>query len=438
MKKTGSKRIRPAAVMACLGFLGLHGGAAHAQVGSLLIQPAIPYDYDRGRNISVAERARPDYDPLGIPVGGFIALPRIDAGIGASNNIYLSSLDKQGDAYALLAPSVQLNSDWSRHQLSLSTGGRFRRYFDNVPRNQNEWFVNGLGRVDLGSSYALTLEGQLARTQEEPFSGDTESTIAALSSYRRNYVSARGEYRNGRIRGVLSYDYQHFAFSTIETSSGASISQANRDRDISRIAGQLEYALSPSLAVYGQLNYLTTDYDTDLSPGVANRDSTSLRAIAGISVDISGFFRGQIGAGYSERNYKSPLYRDVSGLSVEGQLEYFPTELTTFTLSMRRAIEDSNVGVTSAYFDNRISLRVDHELLSNLILTGSVDYARQNYIGLPDKDNIWKLRASGRYLMTRTFSLQPDFSYSRRARFGGSSNFSLDELAGVITAIIRY
>lgn len=411
--------------------------AAAAQIETTLIQPAIPQDYDRGRNVSVLERPRPDYDPLGIRSGSVVIRPSIELGGGATDNAFLSSTDRRSDVFALVAPTVRAESDWNRHALLGAAGGRFRRYASDSRRNQDEWFLSGLGRLELGRSYSVTAEAQAARTQEEPFTGETTTDLAALSAYKRSFLSVRGQYRDGRVRALLSADHQFFNFSSLQPPTGPRLSQANRDRTIGRLAGQVEYALSPSTAVYGQLVRSDIDYSSLLAPGVANRDSEGYRAIAGLSLDISGFFRGVVGVGYTRRDYRSPLYKDASGLSAEARIEYFPTELTTVTINLRRVLEDSNIGIASAFFDNRAGLRVDHELLRNLLLNTGLERARQTYVGSPARDDIWRVRAGARYLSSRTLTLDGLISYGNRQRRGEVSDFRVRELAGLISVTFR-
>ena len=319
----------------------------------------------------------------------------------------------------------------------LSGGARLRRYFDFPRRNQDEWFFKGLGRLDLGTDLSVTAEGQADRTQEEPFTGEARSDIAALSSYRRNFGAIRGQYQVGRIRTILAFDHQDYSFNNLDLADGSFVDQRNRNRSIERVSGQFEYGFTPTTAAYLQASYESTDYATPLAPGIANRDSTGFRTIAGLSVDTTGLFRGIVGIGYTSRDYNSPLYKDVSGVSAEARLEYFESELTTFTLDLRRVIEDSNIGVTSAYFDTRVSLRADHELLRQLILSLTGEYATQDYIDSPDNSSIEQGRFSARYLASRALNIVADLSFAHRDEFLGGDRFSLRELAGGVSLVLR-
>ncbi len=409
-----------------------------AQSDTPLLETAIPLDYDRGRNVSVEERVRPDYDPLGIQRGSIILFPRLDAGIGASDNIFVTQSGRIGDIYGYLAPSMRAETDWSANQVIIDGGARIERFPDHGLRDQTEWDVKALGRLDINRDVSVTGETQISRNQEQPFSGDATANVAVLSSYRRNQAQLRAEYNRDELREVISYDYQNFDFLPLLLTTGGSADQTNRNRHIHRLAVQTEYALSPSTALYGQGSYTWTVYQIDIAPGVANRDSTGWRLIGGLSLDLSGFFRGNIGVGYVRRTYKaSAIYPVVSGFSAEARIEYFPNDANTFKLNLHRVIEDSNITSSSGYFSNLASIGLDHELRNNIIVSVSGQYLRNDYIGVDDHDNIWRGAGGVTYLLNHELRLRADFSYASQHRFGGSNVFRVDEASGRLTLIIQ-
>ncbi|WP_428334209.1 outer membrane beta-barrel protein [Novosphingobium sp.] len=408
------------------------------QSDSPLLESAIPLDFDRGRNVSVQERVRPDYDPLGIQRGSIILFPRVDVGIGASDNIFVTQSGRIADIYAYLAPSLRAETDWNTNQIIVEGGAKFEKFPDHSLRDQTEWFFKALGRLDVSSEIAITAETQITRNQEQPFSGDATANVAVLSSYRRDEAGLRAEWNHDQFREVVSYNYENFHFFSLELTDGARASQMNRNRDIQRVAAQSEYALSPSTAIYAQGTYSWTGYETDVAPGIPNRDSTGWRLIGGLSFDLSGFFRGNIGLGYVRRTYRdSAIYPVVAGLSAEAKLEYFPDDANTFKLNVRRVIEDANITQSSGYFNNLASIGLDHELRTNIILSASGQYLRNNYIGIVEHDNIWRAVGGATYLLNHEFRLRADLSYSNQHRIGATDSFRVDEVAGRLTLIIQ-
>lgn len=410
---------------------------ARAQSETLLLQPSIPPDFDRDRNVSVTERPRPDYDPLGWRVGSFVVLPQAQVGVGYSNNIYLGSDNKVDAPYIFVSPSFRATSDWDRHLVQLRGSATIRRFIGEPARNEDVFSIGGTGRYDFSTDTAVTLEGQFARQFESPLSGEIETDNSALSHYDTGTIALRGEYRAGQVRAVLALDHSAFDFATIKFPDGTERDQSFRDRKIDRVTGQLQYAFTPSTGVYGQLSYGRTSYDTPFIGGVANRDSNGVRALAGLNVDITGLLRGIVGVGYLWRNYDSPLYRDARGFSAEARLEYFFSPLTTFTLTARRVIEDSSLGTVDAYFDNRLGLRVDHELLQNLILYSQAEVALQDYIGTTRKNDIYRFTGGGRYLASRTFGIEAGLSYGKRTTNAVEFGRNYDEFRVQVALIIQ-
>ncbi|MFW2831108.1 outer membrane beta-barrel protein [Sphingomonas sp. ID0503] len=406
----------------------------HAQqAGELITVPAVPYGYDRGRNVAVADRPRPDYDALGIRAGGFMLYPRVEAGIGGSDNVYLSEGKKTGDLYGIVSPSLRAQSNWSRHSLSASAAGGFRRFFDETPRNEDTWRGSVRTRLDIGTAMTLSVEGQAGRVFETPFSGEVDANIAALSKYDYATASVRGQYSLGRTRLSLGYTRDDYSFRPIKFTDGTRFSQASRDRTIDNVTGQVDFALSPSASVYAKLNYENITYDVPLAAGIPKRSSQGYRAIGGLSVDLASFLRGTIGLGYTVRDFKSEAYDAVRGLSAEAEVEYFYSDLTTVTLRASRKIEDATLFSNSAFFDTRGGVRVDHELLRNLILNLGGEYSHQSYKGVDRTNDIYRISGGGKYLVSRSAFLSAAGTYSNRKSEDVLGRDTLGELRGEVT-----
>lgn len=397
------------------------GGVARAQDSqTLLIQPALPDDFDRGRNISVLQRERPDYDPLGIPVGSFIALPQINLGVGYSDNLYYSDGGKTGDGYVDITPSFLVKSNWSRHEVRLRGDATLERYFTQGARNQTPYDFGALANLELGSSLVVTPEAQISHQFETPFSGETAASTSVLSSYERKYASLRTEYTAGQTKLTAAIDDTNYQFDNVEFRDGTFRDQSDRDRNIVRATGQAQFAFTPSVAVYGQFGYARTIYDRDLLTGQPSRNSNGYRMIAGFNFDLSGLLRGTLGAGYVKRDFLSSFYRNIGGFSAEAKIEYFPSELTTFTLMARRVIEDSTLSNNSGFFDTRASLRVDHELLRNLLLHLTGEYAHQDYVDTDAQGDTYRFSGGAVFLSSNWLSFNLDMSYTGRSTSGSS------------------
>lgn len=406
---------RPALTMLALAIVAVPR-VSHAQDG-LIVQPAIPQGFDRDRNISVTSRPRPSYTPTGVHVGGLMFFPSLETAGGATSNAYLSQQNEVAAPYVTVEPSLRVNSIWSRHSLQLNASALLRNYVGESRRNERQWNLGGRGEVELGRALVITGEASASQSFENQFSGEVDSTIAALSRFRRDFAALRGEYTSGRFRGFVVADYADFRFSDIRLNDGAYRDQSARDRNVSRVTGQVEYARTPSVSLFGQLGYTGTTFD---GARAAPLDSDAGRVVGGINIDLAGRMRGTLGVGYSVRDYRTAGFRTIKGLVAEARVELFPTERFTITTGARRTIEDSTFGnlVPQPFWDNRLSLGGDYELLKNLILSASGEYALQTFIGQDRKNSTYRLAGRARYLVSRRVTLDGSVTYTDRSQTG--------------------
>lgn len=432
----GMAVLRAAGLIACASGMML-AGSAHAQNATTLIRPAIKADYTRDRNESVAERPHPDFDAIGMRFGSFIVNPSATLTIGASNNIYTDDSNKKSDTYAILAPYARVSSDWSNHQLSIEAAGEIRRQAKEKLRDQNGWYINGSGDVDVTSEFTIKAQGQLGRSYESPFSGDVATEATVLSNYLRKAATLTGTYSAGRGRMIVNYDITSFDFNTIRFADGSSRNQDFRNRVINRAAVQGEYALSPSVSLYTQINVDSTRYSVPFIATTAPLTSKGYSIIGGTSFDLAGVMRGSIGLGYSARNFQSPIFQDAKGLSMQAQAEFFPSPITTLTVAVQRQIQDSSLGSSSAFFDNRASVKVDHELLENLILTTNAAFVRQKSVTTGAYTDTVQYGASGRYQATRALSIAANVDYGQAVPNGTGVGRTYHEFRAGISIRIR-
>lgn len=427
---------RPALVLAAVVTAGAPA-AARAQDG-LIVQPVIPQGFDRDRNVSVDSRPRPSYTPTGVHVGGLMFFPRLRTSAGATSNAYLTRQDETQALYASLEPSLRVSSLWSRHSLQIDASGLLRNYLGESRRNERRWNLGTRGEVELGRALTVTGEASASQSFENQFSGEVDSDVAALSRFRRDFLSLRGEYTSGRMRAFLLADYTDFRFAPVRLTNGTVRNQENRNRNVSRLTGQFEYARTPSVSIFAQLGYTGTTFDGRVA-GIGALDSDAGRAIAGLNVDLAGRARGTISAGYSIRDYRTAGSGTVTGLIAEARVELFPTERFTITTGARRTIEEATFGnlTPRPFWDNRLTLGGDYELLNNLILSADGEYALQTFVNEDRKNSTYRLATSARYLISRRMTLEGSLSYSDRDS-RGIQNGNNDAGEGRIEAGLTY
>lgn len=430
---------RGAALAACLlAACALESGAARAQqVGDNFVTPDLPLDYDRGRNLSVLDRPRPEYAAIGVPVGGFLLLPRIEGGFGYSDNVYAAARERAADGFGEVNPSAQLNSNWNRNALNFDGGYHLRRYLRESRRDEDGWNAGVAGRYDISGTLALSGDARVRRATEPPTSAAYPSNAAEPSQYRQATGRLVAAYSAGRVKTQLSANFGSISFDPVRTLAGAVIDQHNRDAESDSGTARVEYALSPDTAIFAQGSYERTVYAIDLEPGVANRDSATWRGLIGITFDVSTKVRGAAGIGYIDRRYDSRLYGDIGGISGELRLEYFLSALTTIGLTGRRIVQDAAFINAGGFVNTSIAARIDHELLRNLLLNAQIAYEKDRYSGIDATLDIVRASIGARHMATREIGLGMIVSRDSRTARGALAGTGYGETRVILSLAVQ-
>jgi hypothetical protein len=256
------------------------------------------------------------------------------------------------------------------------------------------------------------LGADIQQAYEERTDGGAPVNAASPVPYTTYGVFGRGVYQDGRVRGSASVDYRNYQWDSVAAIGGGEISQSFRNEGVTTVAGRGEYAPTPDTGVFGEVAFVNSGYEA--FTGQTDRNSNEYRVLAGADFDLTALVRGEIGGGYVDREYASAFYGSISGFAVRGQVEYFPTQLTTLTLNVSRSIQDAVIPNSGGYFSNLIGVKVDHELLRNLILNAAATYEYDDYNQVDRHDAITNFKVGFEYLLSRGVGINASYSYAQR------------------------
>lgn len=433
MVQLRSRLARPAFGIALLlgSVSGLSG--VHAQgISGELLESDLPFSPSRGRNIAVPDRPKPDFEAKGIQAGSFTVFPRVEAGIGYIDNVYSASIDPKGDVYALLAPSVTVRSDWSRHGLAINAGAEFQRYLKLDEENHTDWYVEGEGRYDIVGDSNIKLIPRIAKTTEPRYAEGFPDDAGEPVPVRTTSATVRGTYAGARVRLIGAASYTRLDYQDVDSLAGGTVDQDYRDRDIKRVSARAELAFTPDTALFAQVSHARISYDHFSLP-IDDRSAKENQLLAGVSLDLSGLLRGTLGVGYTHRNFELAQYGTSKGFIADVKLQYFLSELTTVTATAHRYLRDSAIRNAGGYFDNQIGLRADHELLRNLLLFVQAEYRHDTYQRIDRRDNISFVGAGARYLVSPQWELGGRVEHTDRRSKGIDRGRNIRELRALMT-----
>lgn len=346
-----------------------------------------PPDEDRG--VSVRERPRPEYDPVGINLGGFDLHARLDLAVTSTDNLFAEEVDEQEDFFFDIAPWVGLNSHWSRHGLGVEAGANFRQHDEFSSEDFETMFVRGYGRLDVGSNTHVTL-ALGAANEVEPRTDPDAPTTPEPVEYDRTDASLTVQHTLNRIRltgtaAQTDFDYKG--------------TQDFRDHEASLVRGRVEVEATPRIGVFLQAEADERDYEN-----LNTLSSDGEVYLAGVSINFTDLLSGEVAVGQFERDYNSGA--TVDGTAVSGHLEWYITRLTTLTFDASRASEDVIGGTElSPYVETRYGARVDHELRRNIILTAGGRAGQREYETIDREDEFFYADAGADFLFNRRVAL---------------------------------
>lgn len=152
-------------------------------LGLAIAWTAFPAFAQTAKEDSVAKRARPDYDPLGIesrdllarmgiatnPVtGSFLIFPVFNVGLEYDDNIFRIETDERSDKILRLKPSIKVQSDWDNHSLAFRAGASIGRYQDNGSEDFEDYNFGVSGRLDLSERTSVGGGDWLCAKPHEP------------------------------------------------------------------------------------------------------------------------------------------------------------------------------------------------------------------------------------------------------------------------------
>jgi hypothetical protein len=394
-------------------------------------------NFKRDKNVSVRQRPRPDYEATGQKAGGFTVYPRVTVDLEHNDNIYAVATGKTDDNIWRVKPEVAVRSDWSRHALGFFAGGNIIRYADKGTEDAEEYTLSANGRIDIARGSNITGSVQTQHLVEPRTAPTAPTASGAPVEYDLNQGSVSLTKEFNRLRLVGRLEDRDYNYDDVRNVAGTGVvDQDFRDRNEFTYGGKAEYAVSPDTALYVSATGNKKDYD---SKAVAtNRTSDGYVLGVGANFDVSELVRGDLQVGYMKQSYDNPAFKNISGFSAAGRVEWFPTQLTTVGLNGSRSIEESTATGSQGYISNNIGASIDHELLRNVLLSAAVSHGKDNYKGVDRDDKRDNFSATATYLLNRRVGLFLTYNYLKQDSSGAAKGASFKDNKLIASVALQF
>ena len=390
---------------------------------------------------TVMGRPRPDYDPLGIRVGAWVFGPAA-ALVGTYNsNIFATQKGAISDFLVTESPSLSVKSDWNQHAVALSMSGSLTQHVRRSTEDVNNASVDLAGRYDIGYGQYISADA-LYQLNHEDRSSPNAVFGKNPTEYKVMGLDLAYVHMVGRLGYRVDSTLTSYSWNNQSSSTGTTLNQHFRDRNEYVIAPRVQYEIIPGYnafvrALANERQYFSQECGSLVScpaPGGIRRNSHGWEVDAGTAIEITRITTAELYVGYLEQDYENPLLKSVTGIGFGGNIIWNVTPITTVRGSFSQSVAETTLIPASSSRETNVQLTVEHELLRNVLLLGSVGFVHDDYQGFNRTDDTFGVDAGVRYLLNRNWSATADFNYSRR-----DSNIPLGGYSRIIgIASIKY
>ncbi len=377
----------------------------------LMAGPALAQDAQDTRGVPVTERPRPDYDALGIRAGAFLIKPELTLGLEYNDNIYATKDNKESDIITLIAPNVDFLSNWSRHALGGSVGAAGGIYGSNPDENYLDAYLLMNGRVDVLRESFMDVALGAMRLHEERGAPDARAGDKEPVVYYRSMADLAYNHGLGRtsLRGGLGVT--NYSFQSVKQLDGTTRDPGDeRNRNQYNLNARLGYELLPNVQPFAAGRYEWRRYDKK----EAARDSDGYRIGLGTGFDLGGVTTGEIYGGYMRQDYKDAGRKDISAPWYGLSLLWNVTQMTSIQAEVEKSVKETTLVGASGIDAIDLGLRLDHELLRNLLAGVFFDYTHDDYKGVTFTNTYTTFGPRLTYLWNRNFNAELEYAHRRK------------------------
>jgi hypothetical protein len=362
----------------------------------------------RGPNRRYGGREDDAFEPTGIRVGSFILRPAIEVLGGHDSNPGRTTppIPAKGSAVAIIAPELQVRSDWSRHELRADLRGSYTDYDSAPSLNRPYMDAKVAGRIDWTRDTRIESEGRMLISTDSPNSPDLPAGLSRLPIVTTLGATTGIAHRFNRFEIALRGSVDRITYEDSHLTDGSTAS--NKDRDYTQFAGiaRGSYELSPGMKPFVETIIDTREHDLKFDNFGVQRDSDGVQARAGTTFEFSRKLVGEISAGYLVRTYKDPTLPDLRGVIFDGSLIWSATALTSVKLTARTGADESTLPGVSGVLRRDAVLQVDHAFRRWLIGTAKVGYGLDDYQGSTREDQRYFASLGLTYKLTRSVQVK--------------------------------
>lgn len=338
-------------------------------------------------------------------------LPKTEFGV-AAETIYDDNIQhqpdggEQSDVYFSALPYIDFVGGLGVSTFILHYDGQFQAYRNNNNLNFSLHNFSSEAVFDHTSRFSSSFRARYSDKVELP--GETNSLAIARNEFIQfidKNATMKISYGTPKSLGQAVLDLQVGQLEFEDTL------QSFRNNDYWQAKGLFFYRLAPKTRSFIEARYQSFDHEASAARADQSNHVETLRG--GVEWVITGKTTGTFRLGHQRRIYESDRFADLSGLSYELEMEWYPQSFTRVLIGSSRQTQDSAIVDAGGFINTSVFTELRHEFSNYFSGIARYEYAmaKLNYIGIDrferhttDLAIVWKLTQRLQSKLTYAFA----------------------------------
>ncbi len=345
------------------------------------------------------------YDALGIPVGSFLLRPAIELTGGYDTNPARET-DGASSSIFIVAPELQIRSNWSRHDFRADMRGNYTSYPSQSSLSRPYFESKADGRIDVTSQTRIDLQNRFLLSTDNPGSPNLQASVAKAPIFTTLGGTAGVAHRFNRLELAVKGSADRTNYQDSVLTDGSIASNADRNFNQYGLGLRGSYELTPGVKPFVAIDTDRRVHDLAVDRTGIRRDSKGVATSVGTSFEFTRILTGNVSVGYLTRNYNDPTLQELHGIIADASLVWSATPLTTATLRAKSSADETTVPGVSGILTREVGAQVDHSFRRWLIGSLKFGYGLDDYVGSAREDRRFSASAALTYKLTRTTQIK--------------------------------
>ncbi len=400
-------------------------------VSGLTVAVTAPAEENAGHQLSVQQAH--EAGARGLRVGSAIVTPSLDVAGSFDTNVFAAPNRERSDWFASFTPRLDVESDLPRHSFSIRAQGEFRQYATYTRENVGNASVAGTGRLDLAANAYVLAGGSHQRLHEDrgalvPVNG-INPTRFTVTSGKAGFVIEPSP-----LGLRLDATIDSYAFSNVTLFGGAIVNETARNRVVYALQPRISYRIVPQYDAFIRAVVNRRQYGSRPLPDGLGRSSTGSAVDFGSAFNLPGFAAGEFYLGYLRQNYDARQATPITAVNFGGNVEWRPTDATSFRLDLTRSVEESAMLGSPGFLQTAVRFGIANEVAPRLLLLGSVGYVNADFArgggggggggGAVGNSNLYQAKIGAQYLVAANVSAGLEYNVGHRASSAALPNYT--------------